>query len=141
MSEKKLIYADDLYDKVSSMGLQNGSALGHHSGTADVIAEMIQNAPAVDPASCLNWRTGKPPEHESWFAKFKDTEQWRFGMFETMSDEVLVTVEFPGGERYTTTAHTTDGEWVPSYESIEGRIIAWTEMPVPAKEAAKNENA
>lgn len=137
MSEKELIYADDLYDKVSSMGLQNGSALGHHSGTADVIAEMIQNAPAVDPASCLNWRTGKPPEHESWFAKFKDTEQWRFGMFETMSDEVLVTVEFPGGERYTTTAHTTDGEWVPSYESIEGRIIAWTEMPAPAKEAAK----
>ena len=110
MSEKKLIYADDLYDKVSSMGLQNGSALGHHSGTADVIAEMIQNAPAVDPASCLNWRTGKPPEHESWFAKFKDTEQWRFGMFETMSDEVLVTVEFPGGERYTTTAVVTS--WV-----------------------------
>lgn len=68
MSEKKLIYADDLYDKVSSMGLQNGSALGHHSSTADAIAEMIQNAPAVDPASCLNWRTGKPPEHESWFA-------------------------------------------------------------------------
>lgn len=118
MSEKKLIYADDLYDKVSSMGLQNGSALGHHSSTADAIAEMIQNAPAVDPASCLNWRTGKPPEHESWFAKFKDTEQWRFGMFETMSDEVLVTVEFPGGERYTTTSHTTDGEWLDSYESI-----------------------
>lgn len=137
MSEKKLIYADDLYDKVSSMGLQNGSALGHHSSTADAIAEMIQNAPAVDPASCLNWRTGKPPEHESWFAKFKDTEQWRFGMFETMSDEVLVTVEFPGGERYTTTSHTTDGEWLDSYESIGGHIIAWAEMPAPAKEVAK----
>ena len=119
------------------MGLQNGAALGHHISTADAIAEMIQNAPAVDPASCLNWRTGKPPEHESWFAKFKDTEQWRFGMFETMSDEVLVTVEFPGGERYTTTSHTTDGEWLDSYESIGGHIIAWAEMPAPAKEVAK----
>ena len=132
---KKLIFADDLYDKVSSMGLQNGSALGHHSGTADVITEMILCAPAVDPASCLNWNTGMPPEHESMFAMFKGTEQWMSGMFETVSDEVLVTVEFPGGGRYTTTAHTIDGEWLDSYESIGGRIIAWTEMPTPAKEA------
>ena len=137
MGEKKLIYADDLYDKVSSMGLQNGSALGHHSGTADVIAEMIQNAPAVDPASCLNWRTGKPPEHESKFAKFKGTEQWRLGMFETMSDEVLVTVEFPDKSRYVTTAHTVDGILLDSYESIGGHIVAWTELPAPAKEVAK----
>nr|DAG78498.1 MAG TPA: hypothetical protein [Caudoviricetes sp.] len=141
MQEVKLIDASALHDKVSRMGLQNGSALGHHSGTADVIAEMIQNAPAVDPASCLNWHTGKPPEHESKFAKFKGTEKWLYGMFEMTSDEVLVTVEFPDGYRLTTTTHTTDGEWVPSYESIEGRIIAWTEMPTPAKEAAKNENA
>lgn len=112
-------------------------AIARINCTADAIAEMIQNAPAVDPASCLNWRTGKPPEHESWFAKFKDTEQWRFGVFETMSDEVLVTVEFPGGERYTTTSHTTDGEWLDSYESIGGHIIAWAEMPAPAKEVAK----
>lgn len=141
MSEKKLIYADDLYDKVSSMDLQNGSALGHHSGTADVIAEMIQNAPAVDPASCLNWHTGKPPEHESMFAKFKDTKQWRRGMFETTSDEVLVTVEFPDRTRYTTTNHTVDGKWMAGYESIGGLIVAWAEMPAPAKEVAQNENA
>ena len=129
-----MIDRDELLKKIAPMGLQNGSVLGHHSGTADVIAEMIQNAPAVDTASCLNWHTGMPPEHESMFAKFKGTEQWMSGMFETVSDEVLVTVEFPGGERYTTTAHTIDGEWLDSYESIEGRIIAWTEMPTPAKD-------
>ena len=100
----------------------------------------VQDAPAVDPASCLTWHTGKPPEHDSMFAKFKGTEQWRFGMFETMSDEVLVTVEFPGGERYTTTSHTTDGDWLDRFESIGGHIIAWTEMPAPAKEVAQNEN-
>ena len=129
-----MIDRDELLKKIAPMGLQNGSVLGHHSGTADVIAEMIQNAPAVDTASCLNWHTGMPPEHESMFAKFKGTEQWMPGMFETVSDEVLVTVEFPGGERYTTTAHTTDGEWLDSYESIEGHIVAWAEMPAPAKE-------
>lgn len=132
---KKLIYADDLYDKVSRMGLQNGSVLGHHSGTADVIAEMILHAPAVDPASCLNWNTGMPPEHESMFAKFKGTEQWMPGMFETVSEEVLVTVEFPDKARYVTTSHTVDGIWLDRYDSIEGHIIAWAEMPAPAKEA------
>ena len=131
---KKLIYADDLYDKVSRMGLQNGSALGHHSGVADVIAEMIQNAPAVDPASCLNWHTGMPPERESMFAKFKGTEEWLDGMFETMSDEVLVTIEFPDKARYVTTSHTVDGRWLDRYDSIGGHIVAWTEMPDPTKE-------
>lgn len=134
MDMENLIDRAELLNRVVPMGLSNGSSLGHHSGTADVIAEMIQNAPAVDPAKCLNWHTGKPPEHESMFAKLKGTERWRFGMFETVSDKVLVTVEFPDKARYTTTSHTTDGEWVTSYESIKGRIIAWTEMPAPAKE-------
>ncbi len=51
MQEVRLIDANALHDKVSSMGLQNGSVLGHHSGTADIIAEMIQNAPTIDPES------------------------------------------------------------------------------------------
>lgn len=45
MQEVRLIDANALHDRVSRMGLQNGSVLGHHSGTADIIAEMIQNAP------------------------------------------------------------------------------------------------
>lgn len=51
MPEVRLIDANALHDKVSSMGLQNGSVLGHHSGVADVIAEMIQDAPTIDPES------------------------------------------------------------------------------------------
>ena len=57
------------------------------------------------------------------------------------SDEVLVTVEFPDGYRLTTTTHTTDGEWRPRYTGIGGHIVAWAEMPAPAKEVEKNENA
>lgn len=130
-----MIDRDYLLKKIAPMGLQNGSVLGHHSGTADVIADMIQNAPAVDPASCLNWHTGMPPEHESMFAKFKGTEEWSDGMFETMSDEVLVTIEFPDKARYVTTSHTVDGIWLDRYDSVGGHIVAWTEMPTPAKKA------
>lgn len=51
MQEVRLIDANALHDRVSRMGLQNGSVLGHHSGTADIIAEMIQNALTIDPES------------------------------------------------------------------------------------------
>lgn len=44
-----LIDRDELLKKIDPMSLSNGSVLGRHSGTADVIAEMIQNAPAIDP--------------------------------------------------------------------------------------------
>lgn len=46
-----IIDRDELLKKIAPMGLSNGSALGHHSGTADVIAEMVQNAPTIDPES------------------------------------------------------------------------------------------
>lgn len=134
---KKLILADDLYDKVSSMGLQNGSALGHHSGTADVIAEMILRAPAVDPASCLNWHTGMPPEHDSQSAKLKGTEKWHPWMFEKISDKVLVTIEDAEGNRCTDVSQTFDGKWKGYYQmdALKLKIVAWTEFPSPAKEA------
>lgn len=40
-----MIDRDELLKKIDPMSLSNGSVLGRHSGTADVIAEMIQNAP------------------------------------------------------------------------------------------------
>lgn len=136
MSEKKLIFTDDLYQKVSSMGLQNGTVLGHHSGTADVIAEIIQNAPAVDPASCLNWHTGMPPEHDSQCAKLKGTDKWHPWMFEKVSDKVLVTIEDAEGNRCTDVSQTFDGKWKGyiHMEDLKLKIVAWTEMPGPAKE-------
>lgn len=134
---KKLIYADDLYDKVSGIGLQNGTVLGHHSGAADVIAEMIWRAPAVDPASCLNWHTGMPPEHDSQSAKLKGTEKWHPWMFEKISDKVLVTIEDAEGNRCTDVSQTFDGKWKGCYQmdALKLKIVAWTEFPSPAKEA------
>lgn len=51
MTDKRLIDANALYEDVSRMGLTNGSALGRHSGMADAIAQMIQDAPTIDPES------------------------------------------------------------------------------------------
>lgn len=134
MDMENLIDRAELLNRVVPMGLSNGSSLGHHSGTADVIAEMIQNAPAVDPAKCLNWHTGKPPEHESMFAKFKGTKKWLPGMFETVSNKVLVTIELPDKTRIVTVSNTTDGKWTGCCKNFECEVVAWTEMPAPAKE-------
>lgn len=51
MCRMTMIDRDELLKKIDPMSLSNGSVLGRHSGTADVIAEMIQNAPAIDPES------------------------------------------------------------------------------------------
>jgi hypothetical protein len=127
-----MIDRDELLKKIVPMGLSNGSVLGHHSGTADVIAEMIQNAPTIDPASCLNWHIGKPPEHKSIFAKFKGTKKWLPGMFETVSNEVLVTIELPNKTRIVTVSNTTDGKWTGCCNNFPGDVVAWTEKPAPA---------
>lgn len=127
-----MIDRDELLKKIAPMGLSNGSVLGHHSGTADVIAEMIQNAPTIDPASCLNWHIGKPPEHKSIFAKFKGTKKWLPGMFETVSNEVLVTIELPNKTRIVTVSNTTDGKWTGCCNNFPGDVVVWTEKPAPA---------
>ena len=51
MTDKRPIDANALYEDVSRIGLTNGSALGRHSGMADAIAQMIQDAPTIDPES------------------------------------------------------------------------------------------
>lgn len=94
----------------------------------------LEKLPTVDPASCLNWHTGKPPEHESMFTKFKGTKKWLPGMFETVSNEVLVTIELPDKTRIMTVSKTTDGKWTGCCKNFECEVVAWTEMPAPAKE-------
>lgn len=51
MTDKRPIDANALHEDVSRMGLTNGSTLERHSGMADAIAQMIQDAPTIDPES------------------------------------------------------------------------------------------
>lgn len=59
MTDKRPIDANALYEDVSRMGLTNGSALGRHSGMAD----MIQDAPTIDPESLRGHAKWEKPEN------------------------------------------------------------------------------
>lgn len=74
-----------------------------------------------------------PKEHESIFAKYKDTSKWVPGMFEKCSDDVLITIEYTDRSRKTSIGRTNDGHWeVPNM--IRGKVVAWRPMPEPYKE-------
>lgn len=74
-----------------------------------------------------------PEERDSMFAKFKGTNKWKTGMFERVSRNVLVTVEYDNGERHTEVAHTVDGRWKLEMRILNAKVIAWKEKPQPCK--------
>lgn len=65
MTEKRMIDANALYEDVPRIKLTNGSALGRHSGMADAIAQMIQDAPTIDPESLRPVARLEPVDPES----------------------------------------------------------------------------
>ena len=75
-----------------------------------------------------------PEERESIFKKAKGTDKWDPEMFESISDDVNVTVEFEDGTRKTMTSYTTDGKWSCEKEyRIKMKVIAWCPLPEPYK--------
>lgn len=98
------------------------------------LADMEQSA-----EDCREWiycGDGKnlPEEHDSMFAKFKGTEKWDLAMFEKISDDVNVTVEFENGERKTKTLHTVDGKWNGGQRGVKFKVIAWQKLPEPYRQ-------
>lgn len=78
-----------------------------------------------------------PPEHDSIFANFKNTYLWGNFMFEKISDDVNVTIEFDKGKRRTSTMHTTDGEWIGDHFT-NFKVIAWMPLPKEYEKEVKN---
>ena len=74
-----------------------------------------------------------PEEHDSIFAKLKGTDKWYDAMFEKISDDVNVTVEFEDGTRKTMTLHTNDGKWNTGNRIAKFNVIAWQPLPEPYK--------
>jgi len=70
-----------------------------------------------------------PKEHDSMFSKLKGTDKWNNAMFEKISDEVNVTVEFEDGQRTTKTLHTIDGKWSGGDRGVQFKVIAWQPLP------------
>ena len=77
---------------------------------------------------------GLPEEHDSIFAKFKGTDNWKRGMFEKTSKYVIATVAFDDGTVLAEQAHTTDGIWRTDKKVLGGTVVAWMEYPEPYKE-------
>lgn len=72
-----------------------------------------------------------PEEHESILAKYRGTDRWNNAMFEKLSDDVNVTVEFEDGKRKTMTLHTIDGKWKIDIRIVDFKVIAWQPLPEP----------
>lgn len=75
-----------------------------------------------------------PEEHDSIFAKFKGTDNWKRGMFEKTSKYVIATVAFDDGTVLVEQVHTTDGIWRTDKKVLGGTVVAWMDYPEPYKE-------
>lgn len=71
-----------------------------------------------------------PAEHDSIFKKLIAKEKWREGMFQTLSDDVIVAVKFADGTRRSGFTHTRDGVWtgLPSGCPV---VTHWMPLPEP----------
>lgn len=74
-----------------------------------------------------------PEERDSMFATLKGTDKWSKGMFEKISDDVNVTVEYEDGTRKTISAYTLDGQWKLPSRILKQKVIAWCPCPEPYK--------
>jgi N-methylhydantoinase B/oxoprolinase/acetone carboxylase alpha subunit len=75
-----------------------------------------------------------PEEHNSIFAKFKGTDNWKRGMFEKTSKHVIATVAFDDGTVLVEQAYTTDGIWKTDKKVLGGTVVAWMDYPEPYRE-------
>lgn len=74
-----------------------------------------------------------PDEHESLFARYKDTDKWRNAMFTTISDRVIVCAEYENGKRIVKTANTVDSVWKVKDIFHPCKVTHWMPMPHPPK--------
>ena len=79
-----------------------------------------------------------PEERDSMFATLKRIDKWSKGMFEKISDDVNVTVEYEDGTRKTISAHTLDGQWKLPSRILKQKVIAWCPCPEPYKPKTHN---
>lgn len=107
----------------------------HHASNSreevllDRTIRIVQEQPKVNEWIPIEERL--PEEHDSIFAKLKDTDKWNKAMFEKISDDVNVTIEFDDGIRKTITMHTRDGEWSIRNTFKHFKVIAWQPLPNP----------
>ena len=104
-----------------------------HTNLLTAVDLLIADLDNLDESDWIRVNDEMPVERDSMFAKFKGTDKWKTGMFEKVSRDVLVTVEYDNGERHTEVAHTVDGRWKLEMRILNAKVIAWKEKPQPYK--------
>ena len=100
----------------------------------DGVIERIQNLPSAQTEQrWIPCSERLPEEHDSFFAKFYGTDEWKPHMFRKTSYEVIVTTVFADGTKRTDTAHTHDGKWKLGIKAIQREVLAWMPLPEPWK--------
>lgn len=99
------------------------------------VIDVITNCPGdkLD-SKWISVKKEMPKEHDSIFAKWKNTNKWLNGMFEKVSDNVNVTVKFSDGTKKTYTTFTKDGKWANLPKFGNPIVIHWMPLPEPSAE-------
>lgn len=87
---------------------------------------------AIEHLKSTNWipvSERLPEEHDSIFAKFKGTDNWKRGMFEKTSKYVIATVVFDDGTVLVEQAHTADGIWRTDKKVLGGNSSCMDGFP------------
>lgn len=95
----------------------------------DKVLELLEKDTAKKVDEWILCSERLPEEHDSIFVKFKGTDKWNGSMFEKISDDVNVTVEFEDGKRKTMTLHTCDGKWMTDMRLVKFNVLAWQSLP------------
>lgn len=129
-----ILYGVDMrnkYDSAVSMSVALENA--YLRGRSDGLKYAYERAKKVGEWIPVSERL--PKERDSIFKKVKGTDKWSNAMFEGISDDVNVTVEYEDGTRKTMTSHTLDGIWKCEKDmGIKRKVIAWQPLPEPYKE-------
>ena len=103
-----------------------------HAQLADWLEELKMLRTAITPPNeWVSVEEGMPKEHDSIFKKLMGPDKWGPGMFERLSDDVIVAVKFADGTRRSGFARTKDGIWA-GLPSIGCPVVThWMPMPEP----------
>lgn len=93
----------------------------------------------VDKAESFEWipvSERLPDEHNSIFSNLYGTDKWDSGLWRTVSNRVLVTIEYNDGTRIVKESYTCDGKWLIEKQITlsKFKVVAWMELPEPYKE-------
>ena len=105
-------------------------------GCAGYWAEVIANGLIAHGVTVQQWISVKdrlPEERDSIFKKMYGTKQWLPGMFCTVSDNVLVSIEREDGTRCVRYMHTQGGEWNLDSMPWAKKVTHWMPLPQPPK--------